>query len=583
MSMTIRTAAALRASRSIAMCIVFAGCRIGGERGGVVGPAAPQGPFGHKLVLAHVMPNQTLVRGDYAFLANPYHPKALDMPASAGKQSRGGWPQAPLGAACWFRGAAPWATSDDPARDAAAWDIARAIEGGIEGFIFDYGPVLDTKQTQVNLPHISAYFRAAETFFPAFRMTLCLDQALHAMSSERWKNAEESRERRRETIAQFLALHGKSPNLLRTADGRIVFTSYRAINLCRAAEPGNTVEERLAQQAEVIRHWQWVWAQLEQETGESFFFVADLPNAWQFELYDPYIMPTSADIERFAGLWAEAFDGLSAFGAADTPEQARAVYPILARAARERGKTFFCPVWPCFAHSFDGGRILADNFRILRETWALARAVDAEAVQLVTWNDYGEYTAVAPTIHMGFVLGELNRYFGEWYRTGAAPDVLEDALFLIYRRYPGKPEPTDLPGRRAFWMEPPDDFEVLALATEPATIDLPGRGTVAAPRGLSVHAFPLTPGPVRAIMQRGGHTVASVEGMVDILDPGKTPPYRALYEPYAISSRFETLFASAFGLPFDPHADYWTDFNGNGMADWIEALSPAPGDTVSEK
>jgi hypothetical protein len=559
----------------VVVCGVFAGCPGGGKPEGRVAGS----PFGGKLVIAHVMPNQTLGKLDYEHTSNPHHPKALAKPESAGKGSRGALPMAPLGGDCWFRDGAPWKKTDDPARDAAAWDIAQAIRSGMDAFVFDYGPSLRAEK-HVNLPHISACFRAAEEFFPDFRITLCLDEAMFSMADGRWESAEHARQRRLDTIVQFLELHGKSPNLLRTTDGKIVFNSYRAVNLCRPEEPGKTVGERLAQQAEVISHWKWVFEQLERETGESFFFIADLPNAWQFERYDPYKMPSPGDIRRFADLWAEAFDGLSAFGAADTPEQARAVYPVIAEAARAHGKAYLSPVWPCFAHSFDGGRILADNFRILNESWAIARELDADAVQITTWNDYGEYTAFAPTNQMGFVLGELNRYFAEWFQTGTAPTIHEDALFLIYRRYPGKPEPTDLPGRRNFWIEPPADFEVLAMAREPAAIELPGRGTAAAPMGLSIHAFPLDPGPVHAIMTRDGQTVASVKGMVDILDPAKSRPYRALYEPCAISSRFETLFKEAFGLDFDPRADYWTDLNKNQTADWIELLSPAPENRV---
>ena len=571
----------VRAVVATALLALLTACRTGSGQDEDAPRAAQEKPFSGKLVLAHVMPNQTMLRGDYEFRANPYHPKALNLSASGRKSSRGGWPQAPLGAACWFRDEAPWEQSDDPERDAAAWEIARAIEGGIDGFVFDYGPGFGRTPTHVNLPRVNAYFRAAEEFFPDFRMTLCLDEAMFSLANKRWRDLDHILERRRETVAQFLDPHADSPNLLRTEDGRVVFTSYRAINLGRPAEAGETVQERLAQQRAVIRHWQWVWKQLEEQTGESFFFVADLPNAWQYERYQPYRMPTPEDIEKYAGLWAEAFDGLSVFGAVDTPEQAKTIYPILAAAAHARGKMFFSPVWPCYAHSFEKGRILADNFRVLRETWALARELDTEAVQLVTWNDYGEYTAFAPTIHLGFVLGELNRYFGKWYRKGTPPVTSEDALYLIYRRYPGKPEPTDLPGRRAFWLEVPEDFEVLAMATEPATIDLPGRGTVTAPTGMSVHSFPLNPGPVRALMKRNGTTLAAVEGLVDILDPEKEKPYRALYEPYAISSRFETLFKEAFGRTFAPRADYWVDINENGLADWIELLSPAPDDRVS--
>ena len=127
-------------------------------------------------------------------------------------------------------------------------------------------------------------------------------------------------------------------------------------------------------------------------------------------------------MRRLFELWAEAFDGLSHFGATDTVQEASLCYAESAAIAHEAGRLFVAPVYLGYRQHGDG-RILMHGSDLIRDTWELAQHVGADAIQVVTWNDYGEYSSFIPSIQTGYVPSQLNRYFADGYRGQPCPEL----------------------------------------------------------------------------------------------------------------------------------------------------------------
>ena len=75
----------------------------------------------------------------------------------------------------------------------------------------------------------------------------------------------------------------------------------------------------------------------------------------------------------------------------------------------------------------------AGNSATLRATWTNAIKSKADLVMLLTWNDYSEGTAFAPSLRHGYSLLDLNSYYLSWYRTGKAPKVARETVFISHR------------------------------------------------------------------------------------------------------------------------------------------------------
>ena len=525
-------------------------------------PSLPPG-----LVLGHYMPGYTLLN-DYARGINPYHPEAEG--GDIGGQHR----QAPLLGSCWFANSEqPWGTGSDGFEAAARYEIRAALDAGINGFTFDYGAGYtssnppDPHCIHVNLERISLFFKVAEAEYPHFLLALALDQA--TLDRRYGRTEAFCIARRSETILQFLQRHADSPNLLRTLDGHPVFTSYRATSLGHDVDsPPTSVQDKLKQSAEAIAAWRMVWAQVRDGYDAEICFIADLPNGWQYERYEPYRMPRNS-VRRLFELWAEAFDGLSHFGVTDTLQEANRYYAEAAAIAHARGKVYLAPVYLGYRQHGDG-RILMHGSDLIRGSWELAQRIEADAIRVVTWNDYGESSCFIPSIHMGYVPSRLNRYFADRYRRRPNPD--RDTLFLCYRRYPGRPCPADFPDRAVLWNPLDEELEVCLIACAPGQLLVADAEPFEVGTGLCSIRVPLVSGIPAAQLLRNGEVAASLAGLAEVIDGIEDPPYRQLLEPHMCSSDFDILFRRDLGERFDPTHAMWMDSNGSGLADWYELI-----------
>jgi hypothetical protein len=195
------------------------------------------------------------------------------------------------------------------------------------------------------------------------------------------------------------------------------------------------------------------------------------------------------------------------------------------RRARRLGKLWMQPV--AFQDSRPRDAIFqeSDNSLTNRLAWQLAEQQHAEWVQLVTWNDYAESTAMAPSVMHGWCILDLNAYDIVRFKYGRMPRVLRDAMFVSYRDQPVDARPVYhetslmhvLPGSG----QPRDTIEAVTFATAPSEVVITA-GTqhysCRVPAGRGTCTFPLSLGSISAQMERDGEPVAVAHTNADVTE-----------------------------------------------------------------
>jgi hypothetical protein len=195
-----------------------------------------------------------------------------------------------------------------------------------------------------------------------------------------------------------------------------------------------------------------------------------------------------------------------------------------------------CPVTP-FYRGFGG------NYRVyecrglegMAMQWESAIAGNATWVEIVTWNDWGEASYVAPfgppeqtefwNGHWGPLLAhaaflDASRYYLDWFKTGVPPRITRDRLFYFHRLHPKAVEGLVKPGGQergrpggADRLE--DSVFVTVFLTAPARLTIESGATrqdfdLAA--GVQHVSMPFAPGPQRFLLSRGGRALLEKTG-----------------------------------------------------------------------
>lgn len=151
--------------------------------------------------------------------------------------------------------------------------------------------------------------------------------------------------------------------------------------------------------------------------------------------------------DTFPGL-----DGFFYFGAAGNGEELARCNALLADKWVGAGKIFMASVTP-FYRGFGGNYRVYETrgFQGMALEWEAAIQHNATWVEIVTWNDWGEASYVAPfgepgdTEHWGGHWGPMlnhvayldaSRYYIDWYKTGSPPQINRDQVFYCYRLHP---------------------------------------------------------------------------------------------------------------------------------------------------
>ncbi|GAA3886968.1 hypothetical protein GCM10022381_31280 [Leifsonia kafniensis] len=183
----------------------------------------------------------------------------------------------------------------------------------------------------------------------------------------------------------------------------------------------------------------------------------------------------------------------------------------------------------------------SNNTETLRASWDRAISGGAEFVQLVTWNDYSEGTSFAPSQAHGESFLDINAYYLSQFKTGKAPAIGGDSIYLTHRIQPFAAKPSTAqtlmaPTLSGTSTQPRDTVEVLTFLKSAATVTVTIGGkptSFDAPAGVGTKTFPLALGSISASAARSGTTIASVKSPFAVV---ANPVVQDL-QYYAASSR----------------------------------------------
>jgi len=252
-------------------------------------------------------------------------------------------------------------------------------------------------------------------------------------------------------------------------------------------------------------------------------------------------MPNQAQAEQVFRDHA-GIDGFFHFGAAGTPVQIAESNHLLARTWLGAGKLFMAGITPYYRGLGGNYRVYeSGGFEGMARQWEGAIRDKATWAEIVTWNDWGEASYVAPfgapaetrhwNNHWGPLLSHAaylgaSRYYIQWYKTGARPRITEDAVYYFYRLHsknvPGVRKPgasglaTGLPGGADKLSDAV--FATLFLAA-PARFTIhsgDSERTFDVAEGVSHVAMPFAPGRQRFVLTRGGAAVIDKTGELEI-------------------------------------------------------------------
>ena len=181
------------------------------------------------------------------------------------------------------------------------------------------------------------------------------------------------------------------------------------------------------------------------------------------------------------------------------------------------GKKWMQPVSMQDERPREGRYFEAANTSNLRNSWEITRKGGADWVQVVTWNDLPEGSGMLPSANHGFSFLDINAYYLTWWKTGVAPAIKRDAIYLTHRKHKRSAKTTyaqrlymtnhdgGTPGR--------DMVEALTFSKAAGTVRITVGSTVhscAVDAGVDTCTVPLGSGTVSAKLVRGGTTVSSL-------------------------------------------------------------------------
>ncbi|MET4705308.1 glycoside hydrolase family 71 protein [Frigoribacterium sp. UYMn621] len=160
----------------------------------------------------------------------------------------------------------------------------------------------------------------------------------------------------------------------------------------------------------------------------------------------------------------------------------------------------------------------ASNTETLRASWDRAESDGADLVQLVTWNDYSEGTSFAPSAGHGDSFLDINAFYATRFKTGAAPAVTGDAIYITNRiqafgAVPSTVQQLMAPTLSGTTVKPRDSVEVLTFLAKSAVVTVTignTTSTYTAPAGASTKTFPIAIGGISVVAERAGTQVAKV-------------------------------------------------------------------------
>ena len=350
-------------------------------------------------------------------------------------------------------------------------EVRRASAAGIDGFSLDLLEVPGDGDLRV-LSVQSQLLTAAHAVDRSFRVMLMPDMAGGMQNKPM------------DAVAAYVAQLGRQPAAFHLTDGRLVVSPFNA-------------------ESHSAAWWKQFIDLMRTTYGTSVALV-----------------PLFQDETKWAKSFAPISYGMSNWGGrspAVNPVDRSVGTPIFrAEQVRARGKLWMQTVSVQDERPYQAMYSEADNTQNLRNTWQIARDSGSEWVQVATWNDYAEGTAISPSMHHGRAYLDLVSYYATWFKTGVEPPVARDMVYLTHRTQPYSARPT-YPETSLMQItagSPASDLvEALTFLTAPATVTVTVGGettTCDLPAGVNACDAPLRAGRVSVHVTRGATNVASV-------------------------------------------------------------------------
>lgn len=273
-------------------------------------------------------------------------------------------------------------------------------------------------------------------------------------------------------FAAAIAPYLKSPGAQRLPDGRVVLGAFYA-------------ERRPAT-------W-WAGAMNAMRTAHGVGEIAFVPT----------FLDAMANMPSFAAVSY----GFSNWGGRNptvvNPSNTLPGSPIdLIRRARTMGKTWMQPIAFQDDRPRQGSFEESHNAVTNRQSWQIALNERVEWANFITWNDYAETTAIAPSLRHGYRMLDMNAYRIAAFKYGVNPLVIRDALYVSHRTQPFAARPTfpqsllmnnigPTPARDAVELEVFSKVPAIGAALIANNFY-----TCNVPAGFSVCTFPLGLGPI---------------------------------------------------------------------------------------
>lgn len=260
----------------------------------------------------------------------------------------------------------------------------------------------------------------------------------------------------------------------------------------------------------------------------------------------PYVLPKPVAEHPRGGQIDEVFerlawaDGFFFFAGPGTGAQHAKSNELLARKWLGAGKIFMAGITPYYRGHGGNYRLYETRgFEGMAEQWENIIRLDIPWVEIVTWNDWGEASYVAPhgppddlelwNGHWGPVPShtaylDASRYYIEWFKSGRRPEIARDRVFYFYRPHPKNLEGIVKPGE-AKRGKPAgsgslyDSIFATAFLTARAELTIACGGaekTFSLPAGVHHVELPFAPGRPRFTLARGGEVLVEKNGEHEI-------------------------------------------------------------------
>ncbi len=363
-------------------------------------------------------------------------------------------------------------------------EVRQAIAAGLDGFALDIMQIEGDPDYRV-WNSTRYMLEAAAAVDPGFKIMLMPDMG----GSMTQKSPA--------TLAKYMAQLGASKSAYRLSDGRLVISPFMA-------------------EAHAASWW------------KSFMDI--MRNTYKMPV--AFVPVFVGHEQNHAKSFAPISYGMGNWGARNPKwNDAEATYSTgptgRAKAVRAMGQLWMQPVSVQDSRPRSGVFDEAENTQNLRNTWKIARDGGAGWVQIPTWNDYTENAHVAPSMRNGTAILDINSYYLTWFKTGAAPKIVRDTVYLSHRTQPWAAKPS-YPQTKLMQLRggspARNTVEALTFLTAPGTVTVTVGSKVTScsvPAGVSSCIAPLGSGSVSAKVVRAGAAVSSVTSPVKVT----TTPY----------------------------------------------------------